>query len=495
MPAVSSPARRPRRLDLGCGIAKCSGFIGADRRPLQGVDVVLDFDRSLPFASDSVDLVVMSHSLEHSRDLIATMREVYRVCRHGAQVCIVAPYFQQALNLANPHHRQAFNEHTPRFWTSSAWTRIDPAEFAHPRAGGTWGLSRSDHGDPRIDFRCLKMEFFYFPDYRDLSPAEQRSARKKFVDVCDEVVYNLVVVKQEMPDEDVERLCDHLEAFDPPYVQLRRAQEQILNLDQALGAARQEAAARGAEAAQATSNLERARAELASARADLDRLRGQVGEKTGDVAQKAVEAGLRRAEIQKLRDALNARGQDVHRLTRAVASLAGQLEVHRTRRTARWLQRWQLTDLRDQLRPTFRRLLDDSLIFGSVRGFRLAASSDLRLVPFLGYPIELPRPGLRAVLLAPALDWRLSGGVLGVEIVSPSNQIVAQTVVPLSELSLEVPVALGFTPLTGSGGRFWLRVFVRGAAEPARILEWRSYSPLGLGPARRRAFCGFEFAD
>ena len=36
----------------------------------------------------------------------------------GAQVCIVAPYYNQGLNLANPYHVQVFNEHSPRFWTA-----------------------------------------------------------------------------------------------------------------------------------------------------------------------------------------------------------------------------------------------------------------------------------------------------------------------------------------------------------------------------------------
>src|SRR6266850_605883 len=92
------------RVDLGCGRIKLPGFIGVDRFPMPGVDIVADLDERLPFADDSVDMVYASHSLEHVSDLSQVMREVHRICKHGAQLCIVAPYHQQGLNLANPYH-------------------------------------------------------------------------------------------------------------------------------------------------------------------------------------------------------------------------------------------------------------------------------------------------------------------------------------------------------------------------------------------------------
>ena len=47
----------PVWLDLGCGTVKQASFIGLDRYPLLGVDVIVDFDQPLPFRDDSVDLV------------------------------------------------------------------------------------------------------------------------------------------------------------------------------------------------------------------------------------------------------------------------------------------------------------------------------------------------------------------------------------------------------------------------------------------------------
>ena len=119
-----------------------------------------------------------------------------------------------------------FNEHTPRFWTKTPYAPIDPVEYFHPvYYGNSWGLAESDNSIPEIDFRPLKMEFFYFPEYRDLPPEEQRAARKKYLNVCDQIMYNLVVVKEPMSAEDIKNIETSVEYYDPPYVTIRRLQE------------------------------------------------------------------------------------------------------------------------------------------------------------------------------------------------------------------------------------------------------------------------------
>ncbi|WP_052759445.1 class I SAM-dependent methyltransferase [Paenibacillus sp. DMB20] len=149
------------KLDLGCGTNKQMGFIGVDRFPLPDVDVVADIDKGLPFDDNSIDTIFASHSLEHVLDLTGAMKEIYRVCRHGAQICIVAPYSEQKLNISNPYHLHCFNEHTPRFWTTSPNTLIPQEQWVHPHASA-WGLGESDHHELNIDLRCVKMEFFLF---------------------------------------------------------------------------------------------------------------------------------------------------------------------------------------------------------------------------------------------------------------------------------------------------------------------------------------------
>src|SRR5581483_155440 len=120
--------------------------------------------------------------------------------------------------------------HTPRFWTASAATTIDPEEYYHPHAGG-WGLLESDNSAPDIDLRCIKMEFFYFPEYRDLPEQEKRRRRKHEQDVCDQVVYHLLVLKHPVSDEEFFQMARATEPFESPYVTIRRLQERCERLE------------------------------------------------------------------------------------------------------------------------------------------------------------------------------------------------------------------------------------------------------------------------
>ncbi|WP_123587463.1 class I SAM-dependent methyltransferase [Pseudomonas fluorescens] len=212
------------KLDIGCGPKCLPGFVGVDRFPMPGVQVLADLDKPLPFEDNSVELVHAAHSLEHVSDLMFTMREIYRVCKHKAQVCIVVPYYEQKLNLANPYHLQVFNEHTPRFWSSCSWAPIDKKEYYHPHAV-TWGLSQSDNSNPGLEIRLLRMEFFYFPRFNQMDPSCKRELRQHLTDVCHQVVYHLVVWKEDN-EADYLELTKNLDTYpflDTPALQKSRA--------------------------------------------------------------------------------------------------------------------------------------------------------------------------------------------------------------------------------------------------------------------------------
>ena len=218
------------RLDLGAGVATQPGFVGVDRFGLPGISVICDLNAALPFRSNSADLVYASHSLEHVDNLLFTMNEIYRVCKHQAQVCIVAPYSAQSLNIANPYHKQSFNEHTPRFWTDTPFSLFNPLDYEHPNSP-YYGLSRSDNGSPDIDIRCIRMEFFYFPEYRDLPEEEKRDARQKYQNVCDQIMYHLIVVKEAINTVEIIELATQMVLYEPAYITERRQQRKVQRVE------------------------------------------------------------------------------------------------------------------------------------------------------------------------------------------------------------------------------------------------------------------------
>lgn len=557
-PLISSDSPTVR-LDLGCGTAKPGGFIGLDRFPLDGVDIVADLNNHLPFTDNAIDMVLCSHSLEHVADLMFTMKEIYRISRHGAQVCIVAPYGHQALNAANPYHHQVFNEHTPRFWTHSPHTLIEETEYVHPHAS-SWGLSGSDHSFLDIDVRCLRMEFFYFREYRHLSREEQREARKRYMNVCDQVMYHLVVHKKPESEPEMNEVPERVVYYDPPPIAVRRLQEQVEHQQMEFAELRdtlqhREQATREMQE-QLQEKLERQQTELAKLRDTL-----QHREQSTREAQEQLQEQLERQEMElvELRDILQHREQELHDLQKklspgemalnqmenreelrdrkiqslekrveeqaailgatqkalkqreaASADLVAQLHRHqvgfkrvcaeldrqRNYVAGGWYSRFiDRTDLRNQTSEHFQQLIDDSYLFTKgLRGYCLQPSINLQFVPFVYYPLELNRPKLAGILLAPLLDIPMNEGALGVEIVSPSDKIVVHTTAPLSRTDDGLPTRFDFLPIEDSdSGRFWLRVFVQGVKTPVRVLEWKKYPYLGLGRARTRAFCGFIF--
>lgn len=223
-PAVKDADREPLWVDLGCGDGKLEGFVGIDRFALPGVDIICDLDHGIPLSADSVDYLLASHSLEHLRDLPATVAEIHRVCKDRARVTIIAPYEATLLNRANPYHLQAWNEHTARFFTKEASSILDPAQFSFP-AISEWGLSATDHSRTDVDLRCVGMEFHYFPAYRGLGEETKRTLRHSLSDVCDQMAVHLLVVKSPITQDE---LSDHARRDQyplPPAFEARRRAE------------------------------------------------------------------------------------------------------------------------------------------------------------------------------------------------------------------------------------------------------------------------------
>lgn len=101
------------KLDLGCGKNKHPDCIGVDIAPGEGIDVVHDLEQyPWPFESDSVDEVIISHYIEHTKDLIAFMNELGRIMKKGGRCVITAPYYTSMRAWQDPTHTRAISEAT-----------------------------------------------------------------------------------------------------------------------------------------------------------------------------------------------------------------------------------------------------------------------------------------------------------------------------------------------------------------------------------------------
>lgn len=215
------------RIDLGCGQAKTPGFIGIDLRSLPGVDIIHDLNEGLPFADDSADYIIASHSLEHFADLPHIMSELFRVCKDRAIITIAGPYSATRLNEANPYHLTLFNEHTARFWTNdSDWSPdIVPEGLEFP-GNPQWGLAASDNRSWNSSIKLIKAEYFYFPPYRGLPDNIKTELRRSLSDVCDSFVFDCIVLKSPISSSDLNAIIQSDVFVETAGIRFRRQLEQ-----------------------------------------------------------------------------------------------------------------------------------------------------------------------------------------------------------------------------------------------------------------------------
>lgn len=114
-PRIQAPLRpaAPQRLNLGCGADIRAGFVNVDAVARPGVDVVHDLDAvPWPFEDDAFDSALCSHVLEHVRDFHRCLLELQRVCRAGAEIEVIGPYFFSTKFAGDPSHRIPFSYRT-----------------------------------------------------------------------------------------------------------------------------------------------------------------------------------------------------------------------------------------------------------------------------------------------------------------------------------------------------------------------------------------------
>lgn len=85
------------KVNLGCGEFPLHGFINVDILPLKKVDLICDFNYSLPFKTNSIDLIYAGHIIEHLQidNAIEFLKEIHRILKPNGEVFIVVPDFEK----------------------------------------------------------------------------------------------------------------------------------------------------------------------------------------------------------------------------------------------------------------------------------------------------------------------------------------------------------------------------------------------------------------
>jgi len=168
------------RLNIGAGHTYIPGFTNVDVSDQAEIQVDLGRE-SLPFETDSVDLVFSYHTLEHIDDYLFALGEIHRVLRNGGRFLLGVPYVTLTeYNLINPYHRQNFNEYSFDFF--------NPA-----RLKGT-----AAEKNP-ILFRKIFHRFHYIGAFHLVPPPFRSWCRRHLFNVVRKIDFGLIAIKQPDP--------------------------------------------------------------------------------------------------------------------------------------------------------------------------------------------------------------------------------------------------------------------------------------------------------
>lgn len=106
-----------QRLNLGCGKDIKKGYINLDLHPVEGVDVVADIEKKLPFEDDMFDEVFSAHVFEHVADLTGLLSELHRITKKDGVIKIFVPHFTNFGAYTDPTHKRFFGYFTMDYYT------------------------------------------------------------------------------------------------------------------------------------------------------------------------------------------------------------------------------------------------------------------------------------------------------------------------------------------------------------------------------------------
>ena len=102
----------PYRLNVGCGRNIQEGWINLDSAALPGVDLVCDLEhvRETPIGlpDECVEQFLISHVIEHIRDSLGLMQELWRLATPGAVAVIRVPHGGSDDAWEDPTHVRAY---------------------------------------------------------------------------------------------------------------------------------------------------------------------------------------------------------------------------------------------------------------------------------------------------------------------------------------------------------------------------------------------------
>jgi hypothetical protein len=111
------------KLHLGCGNDYKEGYVNCDRTDKIRVDKIVDLEKPLKiFKTNSVEEILIYHTLEHIFNFIPLMHEFHRICKNKTIIKIKTPFYSSWGQFNDPTHVRFFTPYTFDYFTKGNYS-------------------------------------------------------------------------------------------------------------------------------------------------------------------------------------------------------------------------------------------------------------------------------------------------------------------------------------------------------------------------------------
>lgn len=180
------------KINIGAGGTRLDGFVTCDYDPLENPDYLFNVETDVfPFEDNSVETVVAHHILEHlGAGYFNCLKELYRVCKHGATIDIRVPHHRHDYFYDDPTHRRPITVGGMLLFSKK-----------HNKLCREQGAASSRLGDYfEVDFEILAWDYMPSAQYREKFNGLPREQVEEYIrehnNIVEELWMKLVVVKE-----------------------------------------------------------------------------------------------------------------------------------------------------------------------------------------------------------------------------------------------------------------------------------------------------------
>ncbi|MEK6741634.1 MAG: methyltransferase domain-containing protein [Nanoarchaeota archaeon] len=109
-----------KRINIGSGRKVLKGWDNLDNHRKFGANVIMDLEKPLKIKSNTYDYVLFENTLEHMKDPLKVMEEIFRITKVGGKICVIVPYGRGVWDSI---------DHKKEYWVTTLLDLIDSEDF------------------------------------------------------------------------------------------------------------------------------------------------------------------------------------------------------------------------------------------------------------------------------------------------------------------------------------------------------------------------------